>query len=1586
MAVEARPGERERMIAERLRTLLARRASGPDAQWLAVFARLLVQRDAGWIERLADEEAAALVASAFRFYAAPGPELRARVITPTYADEGWDSPVTILETVMPDRPFIVDTIRERLRSAGVNVRAFLHPIVAARRDTTGRLVFLGAVEGAGGRESFTHIALDPIREATARDRLAEQVRAGLQDVRLVTDDFPARVARARAVAAELEARAGVQTSDTATEAAAVADFLRWLIEGSFIFLGYREYALTPVDGRIELAVRPGSGLGLLRREARSGVAIPRALDELPALVRARLGSGRPLTVAKTMAESPVHRRARMDDIGIRQLDAAGRVIGERRFLGLFTSRAAAEEASDVPLLRQTLRQLLAVEQVLPGSHDFKEIVSVFNALPKSELLASTPDDVREDIRTVLAARRAEDVAVSVRLHADSRRVSVLVVMPLVRYSGEVRDDVRDVLAARLGSVPLDEHVELGVGEHALLHFAVAAEAATLNEAARSELVDAIVRVVRTWDERLAEALVARQGAAGARLASRLAAAFPDDYRAAVGVEQAAEDVAMLAEVEAGGAPHVRLRVGDGKAPAGLRLYVAGTPPALSESMPILENLGLRALGSDQVAVTPAGATSLHVLTFLVEHRRGGRVDAAAAARLADAVVAVLAGRTENDVMNRLVLDAGLDWRAVAALRTYAGYAVQAGLAPRPVVLGILAEQAEPARLLFECFAARLGPSGGALAASTVRERFLSSLETVQLLRDDLLLRALLDVVEATVRTTFFTPASGRDEVAIKIRSADLTQLPRPRPLYEIYVHGPTVEGIHLRSGKIARGGLRLSDRAEDFRTEVLGLMRTQTVKNAVIVPGGAKGGFVVKGAQSPVTVRRAYEAFVRALLDLTDNLVGGKVVHPRGLVIHDEPDPYLVVATDKGTATFSDTANAIAAEHGFWLGDAFASGGSHGYDHKALGITARGAWECARVHAREFGLDIDTAPLTVAGIGDMSGDVFGNALKRSPNVRLKAAFNHQHVFLDPDPDPTRALAERLRLFNAVLGWGAYDPAALSRGGAIVPRAAKKVTPSPEVAAMLGLAPGVPLSGERLVQAVLALDVDLLFNGGIGTYVGATGQADADIRDAVNDPVRVRASALRARMVAEGGNLGFTQQARVEYALAGGRINTDAIDNSAGVDLSDHEVNLKICLGGLVEAGVLTTEERNQLLQAVTDEVVAGVVAHNRSQSLGLGLDQLRSRTRLIDFRELMTTLERSAHLDRALEGLPDRDALRARRGRFLGLTRPELAMIMAYAKLALRAELVASSFCDDPLVDPYLLEYFPTAVRERYPAAVRAHPLRREITATVLANTLVDRLGATFVHRVARDTGQSGAEAARAATIAWEVAAAGKLLAAIARGASSSEAETTCQLALERVLELVTKWVLGNTDAARPAAEIAEALARDVGRIRPRLADWLVGAEAEAFHKLLSELEMAGLPAPLARHLATAAWLPGALDVVTVARAHGIDPEAAAVPYYALGEQVDFAWLFARLGGAEGEDAWSRRAAAGLVDDVLRARRRLTAAALAGRASLPERPLAGLQALLGDLRAAARPSLAALQVVVRELGRLADVAASELRG
>jgi glutamate dehydrogenase len=1391
------------------------------------------------------------------------------------------------------------------------------------------------------------------------------------------------VARAAAIAAELDGAGRTLPAVAAAEATAVAEFLRWLVDGGFVFLGYREYDVE-LKGEGGVAVRPGSGLGILRRETRSTYAERIPLAELTPAARARLASPRILTVRKTHAESPVHRRARMDDVAVKAFDAHGVLVGVRRFVGLFTSKAYAEEAAEIPILRRVLRQILTAEHVVPGSHDHKEIVAIFNALPKATLLASATEDVRATIDTIVAAGRSDDVVVSVRPLSDDESVAVLVVMPADRFSSEARERIEAAVASALDGAVLDAHVTLGADERALLHFVVAAPRAPGPVTAGLER--AIARIVRRWEESLRDALVERMGEeAGTRVAALYADAFPDDYKAAVPPHRAAADTTMLELVADGGTPRVTLR-NDERAPAtsALHLYVAGEPLVLSEFMPVLENLGLRALAENQVVVTPAERPRLFVQTFLVQDARGRRLDPpAVGARLADALLAIAAGRAENDALNRLVLEAGLDWRSVDCLRAYAGYACQAGFAARGAIVGALAAHPATARLLFAWFRARFEPGAAGPDPDAARQEFLASLDAVTSLREDTLLRALGDVVQATVRTSFFARAADVDRIAFKIRSADLSQLPKPHPLYEIWVHSPIMEGIHLRGGKVARGGIRASDRPEDFRTEILGLMKTQTVKNALIVPTGAKGGFVLKGRAGAVKVVDAYATLIRGLLDLTDNVVGGRVVHPRGLVVHDEEDPYLVVAADKGTATFSDVANGIAAEYGFWLGDAFASGGSHGYDHKALGITARGAWECVRTHCRDLGIDADTAPLTVAGIGDPSGDVFGNGMLRSPHLLLRAAFNHEHIFLDPTPDPARSFAERRRLFEAAKGWDAYDPAALSPGGAVLERAAKRVTLSREAAAMLGVTEPAP-SGERIVQAILRLDVDLLFFGGIGTYVKAAAETHADVRDAVNDPVRVDAATLRARMVVEGANLGFTQRARIEYALAGGRIDTDAVDNSAGVDLSDHEVNLKVALQPVVEAGDLAPDARNALLERVTDEVAAHVLAHNRAQSRLLTLDQQRSRSRLDDFRELVVELERTAGLDRVLEALPDRDALRARRATFLGLTRPELAVVMAYAKLHLQQALVGGPLVDEPLVAPFLFGYFPDAIAERFPQAVRTHVLRREIVATELANAVVDALGATFVHRVQRDTGATLGEAMRAWAIGWMIVGGSGLLAAIRESASTAEVETACTLVLERTAERVTKWILANADAARSATDVAAELGAAVDGVRGRLAEWLTGAEAEAFHRLRSELEIAGLPKTLAHDLATADWSAGLLDVVTVAGNAGVEPAAAGTRYYGLGQRLDFAWHWARLAETGAEDRWQRRAAEGLVEDLMRARRRLARAELGG-ASVPPRALAAVDDLLRDLRAAPRPSLAALQVVVREIGRLAE-ATGERKG
>lgn len=1552
--------------SDRFRSLLERKATGPDGARLGTFAKVLLARPTGYVAELAEEEAAALVVSAYRFFAGPGPSLRVRALTPDYAGEGWDAPVSIVETVLGDRPFIVDTVRAELRAQGFEAHTLLHPIFAVRRDPTGALESLAAPVRADGRESFLHVAIPRLGDRARLAQLADDVRARLEDVQLVTDDFAAMRARAVETAAWLDGLAG---GPRATEAGVAAELLRWLLDGGFVFLGSREYVLSGTGDAATVEQHAGSGLGLLRRESRSAFATPRRLADLPPVVRMRLDGRTLVTVTKTLARSPVHRRVPMDDVGILQLDADGRVVGERRFVGLLTSKARAEEAADVPLLRRTLRQVLAAEQAVEGSHDWKEIVAVFNTMPKGVLFASTPAEVRADVQTVVGAARRDDVVVAVQPRQDGARLGVLVVMPEAQLSGTARPRIEAVVADRLGGILLEEYLHVGDDGRARLHLLFAPSRAPSGPGELAVLREAIEAAVQSWGDRLREHAGERLGQAEAlHLVGRWGRAFPPDYRASIEPEHALADIELLEAVVQGDGTQVAFA--DGDVATAMRVYVADQPLVLADVLPVLEHLGLRTLTEDRVAVTPSGQRPLYLHRFLVQDRHGRALElAAVAAPLREALLAIWRGRAADDAMNRLVLEADLDWRAVECLRAYAGWAVQAGLGRRPEVIASLIDHPRTAAALFACFAARFRPDGG---PDDPRAELLASLESVPSLRQDAILRGLLAAVEATVRTNFFTRPPECDWVSIKLRGADLALLPSPRPLYEIYVAGQRVEGIHLRAGRIARGGIRLSDRPDDFRTEILGLMKTQTVKNAVIVPTGAKGGFVPKrGTPAP----DAYRLFIGALLDLTDDLVDGRVVHPRGLVLHDEPDPYLVVAADKGTATFSDAANALAVERRFWLGDAFASGGSQGYDHKTLGITARGAWECVRTHFRELGVDVDRAPIAVIGIGDMGGDVFGNGLLRSSACRLRAAFNHRHVFLDPEPDPERSAAERRRLFAAVKGWDAYDRALLSRGGMIVERAAKQVPVTPEVRSMLGLVEDAP-SGEALVRAVLRMDADLLWNGGIGTYVRAVDETDAQVGDPANDTVRVTAAELRVRVVAEGGNLGFTQRARIAYALAGGRIDTDAIDNSAGVDLSDHEVNLKIALQPLVESGRLDVDGRNALLEAMCPDVVRHVLAHNQRQSRVLGVDQVRSRTRLADFRDHQADLERDAGLDRVLESLPDRAALRARRGAFLGLTRPELAVLMAYTKLDQTSELLASPVLDDPLFESYLRDYFPARLVGEHPAVVREHRLRREIIATQVANALVDAVGTTFVHRVRRATGVTVPEAIRAWAIAWTVLDGDGLLRDLVAAQIAADEELGSIVAVELAAEEVTRWVVRSTDPTRSAADVAAALATAVAPARERLSAWVVGGEAEALQKRIAALEIAGLEAPLARRLALAAWLPVVLDVVTASEALGLDVEMAGARWGALAGVLDVGWLQARFAeAAADDDRWQQRATEALADDLREARRRLVALPDAAEAA---RVLGPVQELLRDLRAAPRVTLAALLVVAREIRRVSD--------
>jgi glutamate dehydrogenase len=1557
-------------IAERLAAALARRTVAGEAQHLGPFAAQLLARAQAYVAGIADEETVQLVLSAFRFFQAPGPLPRVRVVTPTYVDEGWDAPWTIVETCLADRPFIVDTIREELRARGLEIRALLHPILAVTRDATGRAVRVEPPTHGAVRESFLHVAVPRIADPAAVAALADAIRARVGDLVLVTEDFGLQLARAQAIATDFEQLGRSTDPRLAGEATAVGDFLRWLVDGGFVFLGYREYGVDGTGDARTVSLRAGSGLGLLRHEERSRYRTPQPVATLGPSVRRGLLGGRLFTATKTRAPAPVHRRIPMDDLAFAILDGAGTVVGARRFIGLFTSKAHAEEAAEIPWLRRMLRQIVAAEGVMSGSHDWREIVGVFNTLPKSELFASTAEEIRADIATILAAERTTDVVVTVREGSAGDRIVVLVVMPRSRVSGEARSRVVSLVCARLGVSVLDDHLHAGDVEaptsRARLHLAFTRGDAVLDERTITELCAAVDAVLERWSTRLRAALVARYGDDGAALAAFFADAFPSDYTATTPIERAVEDVRLANAAAQSGTPQIALDPEPVDGATVLRVYLAREPLVLADFLPLLDHAGLRALVEDRVRVDPASSEPVFVHRFLVQDRGGKPLDVARAGeRIVTLLLAVRAGRVPSDVLNRLVVETDLDWRAVDCLRAYAGYAVQAGLGARREVWATLAGNPEPARRLFACFAARFG----AVEAPDAATEFVASLDAVVQLREDLCLRGLAALVQATVRTTFFARAADVDRLVLKLRAADVPFLTDPRPRYETYVRAPIVEGLHLRAGLVARGGIRLSDRPDDFRTEVLGLMRTQTMKNAIIVPTGAKGAFVPVGAAAPI---EAYREFIRGLLDVADDVVDGAVVHPRDVVVLDEEDPYLVVAADKGTASFSDAANALALERGFWLGDAFASGGSHGYDHKALGITARGAWECVRMHFREVDVDADTARLRVAGIGDMAGDVFGNGLLRSPHVELVAAFNHKHVFLDPSPDPAASFAERRRLFATGGGWDAYDPAVRSPGALVALRAAKRVPLTPEVRTLLGVTDDA-LSGEALVRAALGLEADLLWNGGIGTYVRAPDEADAAVGDPANDAVRVPATALRSRVVAEGGNLGVTQRGRVAYALAGGRINVDAVDNSAGVDLSDHEVNLKICLAPLVASGRLTVEARNALLTALVDDVGAHVLAHNATQSRLLTLDQRRSQVRLDDFRLQLAAIERALGVPRARLGLPDWESLQARQASSPGLTRPELAVLAAWTKIELGAALRDSALPEDPALEAELFAYFPERMRREHPDAIRGHRLRREIVTVQVVNTLVDEGGTTFAHRLARASGASLADVVRAFAIAWRLARGTDVADAIRAARMTLSDEVATALVLEDVLARTTRWVLARGDATRAIGAVVADLDAAIEPARDRLPAWLVGVEAEALHRRRAELEVAGMAPAAAADLAAGEWLPSLLDVATLARDERAELEAVARRYYGLAAEIDFGWLDAQLAATLELDPWGQRALEGVADDVRAARRRLARAVDVERRAVS---VTAVRRLVDEVKAGGRPSLPALVVVAREIGRL----------
>ncbi|MCH7888863.1 MAG: NAD-glutamate dehydrogenase [Proteobacteria bacterium] len=1539
----------------------------------------------------------------------PG-KAKIRVYNPRPEKHGWHSTHTIVEIINDDMPFLVDSVAAALNRQDLAVHLLIHPILGIRRDGDGRLIdVLGAGVEAGDAitESVLHVEVSQQSAQETLDAIRDNLASVLADVRATVNDWRAMHAEVNDIISELGAAPAPLAEDEISEAKA---FLEWIRDDNFTFLGFREYRLERVDGKDYLHMSPESGLGVLRRVTPE--SLKRSETPLSPEVSRFARRKQLLIITKANSRAVVHRPVYMDYIGVKRFDETGEVIGERRFIGLFTSTAYTGTPRDIPLLRRKVSKVFARSNFAPNSHNGKALLNILETYPRDELFQIDDDKLFEISHGILHLEVRQRIRLFIRRDSYARFYSCLVYVPRERYNTALRERMREILVKALHGSGAEYTVQVSEAVMARLHFIV--RTPTVGRARRKvgvgEIEALLAAAARSWADDLRDACIDRWGEAeGMALFRRYRDAFPPAYRDDFNARTAVSDIDKIEGLA--GADEVAMNLySPPDAPEGklhFKIYHPNDPVPLSDILPMLENMGLKVIEERPYRVGPEGNEGgFWIHDFSMTSRRGREAEVDRAKPLfEEAFAKIWFGDVENDGFNELVLGAGLTWREVWVLRAYCKFLRQADITFSDRYMEeTLGKNAALARLLVELFLARFDPAlgrGRDKRDAGIERRIGPALDAVPNLDEDRILRRFHNLIRATLRTNYFqTGADGaaKPYLSFKLDSRAIDELPPPRPWVEVFIHSPRVEALHLRGGKVARGGIRWSDRREDFRTEVLGLMKAQRVKNAVIVPVGAKGGFVVKrppshGGREALQdeVIACYKMMMSGLLDLTDNLVAGELAPPPRVVRHDDADPYLVVAADKGTATFSDIANAVANDYGFWLGDAFASGGSSGYDHKQMAITARGAWESVKRHFRELGADIQTTDFTCVGIGDMSGDVFGNGMLLSKHIKLIGAFNHLHVFFDPDPDPAASHRERKRLFAKPRStWADYNPKRISKGGGVFDRKAKAVAVTPEMKKWLGITRD-KLTPNELIKALLLAPVDLLWNGGIGTYVKASDESHAEVGDRANDAVRVDGKELRCRVAGEGGNLGITQRGRIEFALAGGRLNTDAIDNSAGVDCSDHEVNIKILLGGVVEGGDMTTKQRDALLARMTDEVAELVLMDNYQQIKAISIAEAQGMALLGPQARLMRSLERAGTLDRGLENLPDEEALAERQEAGNGLTRPELAVLLAYAKMALYETLLASDLPEDPYLAVDLLRYFPRPLRKRYRAAIGRHRLRRDIIAASATNSMVNRVGATFINQIVEDLGFSPSEIARAFIISRDAFDLRSLWKAVEGldNAVPSTVQTKMALDIGRLVERSTMWFLRNRAHPLDIAATIDAFTPGIGALARRLDEVLSetrrGSLAQAAERYAGE----GVPRDLARRVASLDALASALDIAQAARRRKLAVEEVGRVYFQVGERLGLDWLRASAGGFAAESHWQRQAVTAIVDELYSQQRDLAAAVLEANGAGPpggavdnwiaahRSAVERNERLLADLRKTGAIDLAMLTVANRQIRALA---------
>ncbi len=1538
-----------------------------------------------YYEHLADEDARGYAREVLTARAGTHRQLAATRVPGNANISVVDEPdCSVVYIVTDDMPFLVDSVNAELVRQKSPIHLVMHPLfVVTRNRETGELVKVARVpshlgissgdtaampnlshliaegDNASHMESWIAVEIDRADEAK-HGELIDGLSRVLGDVRAAVEDWPKMRNQAQAIARDLDK---IANPAQIAELRQAQDLLRWLDDGNFTFLGYREYELINESGEDVLEPREESGLGLLR----PSTAHPtHQIQHLTEAGRKKAREKRALVITKANSRSTVHRPAYLDYIGVKSFDAAGNVNGERRFIGLFATTAYAGSVRDIPVVREKVAAVLRDAGFPPDSHSGKDLLGILETYPRDELFQIEIPDLAAIATGIQRLQERRRTRLFLRPDIYGRFMSAVVYLPRDRYTTNVRLRIEEELRETFNAVSIDYEARMTESALARLFFRIRLpKGADVSNISSDELEKRLVRAARSWSEGISEVL--RTRADGGRtpaaapaeveettkeLAAIWAEAFPASYRVDYEVEDALEDIARFekygAAAERAGegvreepGVHVYLPEGAGatlEEDARVKLYML-EPKSLSQILPYFHNLGLEVLDERPFEIETSDHRDFFLYDLGLKYPAG--VDPLGTGELlGDSFGAAVSGAVESDSFDRLVLREGMHWRQVIVLRAYAKYMRQMGNTNSfEFMSDTLLANPDVTRGLTALFSARFDPALGAAERATrqgeVRAGLDAAIEQVATLDADRVLRTFANLIQATLRTNYY---QNKTHVSFKLNPAAIEGLPFPRPMFEIWVYSPRVEGVHLRFGKVARGGLRWSDRREDFRTEILGLVKAQTVKNAVIVPTGAKGGFYAKQLPDPAADRSAwmaegvdcYKTFIRGLLDITDNLIttpeGETLVPPADVVRHDDDDSYLVVAADKGTASFSDIANGLAAEYGFWLGDAFASGGSVGYDHKAMGITARGAWESVKRHFSELDLDTQSEPFTVVGVGDMSGDVFGNGMLLSRHIRLLAAFDHRHIFLDPTPDEAASFTERQRLFELPRSsWDDYDKSLISEGGGVFARQAKSITVSAQVRAALGLPDGTTrLSPPELLRAILLAPADLLYNGGIGTYVKASTETNAEVGDKANDAIRVDGRDLRVKVVGEGGNLGMTQRGRIEAALQGVILNTDAIDNSAGVDCSDHEVNIKIFVDRMVAAGKLDPAERSEFLASMTEEVARLVLQDNIDQNILLLNDRMRVSEWSPSYERLMDWLEKSADLKRDLEALPTTATLQDRLEQGQGLTSPELSVLAAYAKIELTTALRDSSLSEDPWFRETLRAYFPKQLRERFDAELDTHPLRREIIATVVANDMINMGGITFAFRAMEETSATEAAVAKAFVALREVYELDIMIAELNELPASFPTEhwSTVHLDIRRLLDRAVRWVLSQSNASRPIAETVAEFKPLMDPMRARLLDYLRGDDRARVTAWLERARGWELPEDLAHRWAELFESFVLLDIAKIVHVSPEPVESIAHVYYTVFDRFHADSLLERITKLPRNDRWQALARAALRDDL----------------------------------------------------------------